>query len=256
MFLLTKWYLDCVDDSGRAVVLYWASLQWGRLRLHYGGVLASNLPGASGTRYTLRPGGGPVPGEDQLAWRCDRLDVAGTWTRREPPVVRTLLERPDGIIRWRCFSPRADADVRVGNVSVRGCGYAEWLTMTLPPWRVPFRRLRWGRFHGAEHSLVWIDLQGRFSRTWVFADAIERPDAEVHAEAVTLPAEGATLRLDRTVTLRSGRLLRTGLRPLRLLVPLVPRWRNARESKWLTRAALAGPRGRIEGWAVHEEVTW
>jgi hypothetical protein len=139
---------------------------------------------------------------------------------------------------------------------VRGCGYAEWLTMTLPPWRIPFRRLRWGRFHGAEHSLVWIDLRGGCSRTWVFADGIERPDGEVRAETVTLAAEGSTLVLDRGITLRSGRLLRTGLRPLRLLVSLVPRWRDAHESKWLTRAVLAGPRGRTEGWAVHEEVTW
>lgn len=256
MFLLTKWYLDCVDDAGRAVVLYWASLRWNLLRLRYGAVISRNPGGESVTRYTLRPGGPPASAGDRLTWHCPRLGVEGTWTRRDKPLARTLLDRPDGRVRWHCVSPRADAAVRVGRLPVRGCGYAESLTMTVPPWRLPFRMLRWGRFHAPGVTLVWIALHGGWSRTWVFADGVERDDAAVHADAVTLSAEHARLPLARDTTLRSGRLLRTGLRPLRLLAMLAPRWRDARESKWLAHATLAGPNGRKDGWAVHEEVTW
>jgi hypothetical protein len=256
MFLLTKWYLDCIDDSGGAVVLYWASLRWGLVRLHYGAVLVRHPSGAGVTRYTLRPGSSPLAAENQLTWDCARLGVAGTWVRRAPPLARTLLESDAGIIRWRCFSPRADAEVRLGDCTFRGCGYAEWLTMTVLPWRLPFGVLRWGRFHGAERTLVWIDLEGRSSRTWVFADGVERVDATVSADAVTLGDEGATLNLARVTALRSGRLVRTGLRPLRLLAGIMPRWRGAHESKWIEHAELAGPGGRTAGWALHEEVTW
>ena len=38
-FLLTKWYLDCVAESGDAVILYVADLRWNALTVHYGSLL-------------------------------------------------------------------------------------------------------------------------------------------------------------------------------------------------------------------------
>ncbi len=38
-FLLTKWYLDCVAESGDATVVYVADLRWNKLSLRYGSLL-------------------------------------------------------------------------------------------------------------------------------------------------------------------------------------------------------------------------
>ena len=35
-FLLTKWYLDCVQEIGDAAILYVADLRWNASTVHYG----------------------------------------------------------------------------------------------------------------------------------------------------------------------------------------------------------------------------
>jgi hypothetical protein len=256
MFLLSKWYLDCVTDEGAAVALYWASLRWGIAHLHYGAALVRLPSGHQAARYTLRPGTEPVNRGHELEWSCRRLDAHGTWTPRAQPVARTLLETPGGSVRWNCASPRADAVVHLGGETLRGTGYVEHLTMTLPPWRLPFHALRWGRFHAPGWTIVWIDWRGNVARTWVFANGVERRDATVGTTSLALTADGCSLWLGEGTILRSGRLRGTGLRPLRPLALLLPRWRAARETKWLAQATFSGPGVSATGWALHEEVTW
>lgn len=80
---------------------------------------------------------------------------------REQPVASTVYESADGRIDWECRQPAADARVRLaGGREITGLGYAERLRMTIPPWRLPLRTLRWGRFLAAGESWVWIDWQG------------------------------------------------------------------------------------------------
>ena len=38
-FAFTKWYIDCLDEEGRLVILYWASLEWRRLRFTWQSVV-------------------------------------------------------------------------------------------------------------------------------------------------------------------------------------------------------------------------
>jgi hypothetical protein len=256
MFLLSKWYLDCVSDSGAAVAVHCASLRWGVVRLHYGAALVRSSSGRQAARYTLRPGAAPAHRPHAIEWTCPRLNVDGRWTPSAKPVSRTLIERADGFIRWECLSPRADAVVTVGAETVRGTGYVERLTMTLPPWRLPMDTLRWGRFHAPGWTLVWIDWRGEARRTWVFANGRERSDATLEPHAITLPDDNCRLPLSGGTVLRSGRLLRTALRPLRPLAAVLPHWRGAHETKWLAQATLAGPGVSAPGWLIHEEVRW
>jgi len=256
MFRLSKWYLDCVTDTGDALILYWASIRWGPSQLHYGAALRNPESGEPTHRYTLRPGSEPTVVDTGLQWTCPRLDLSGTWGTRSAGIERTLLDGPQGMIQWHCVSPKADATIRIGNETVQGLGYAEHLTMTLKPWRLPFDELRWGRFLSAADTLIWIQWRGSMPRTWVWVDGAERQRAAVTEDRVELPEDGIVLDLRGGRALRSGRLATTALRPIRVLTTLIPRWRTAHETKWLTRGTLSRQDTRSTGWAVHEVVRW
>lgn len=256
MFRLTKWYLDCHSTEGDAAILYWARVDYGPLRLRYGAALLKLQSGPAGSSYTLRPGGPPrlSPGSGGR-WSCPRLGAEVNWKSRARPFGATLLEEAAGVVEWKCLSSRAEVSTRVGERRVSGPGYVERLTLTLPPWRLPFDRLRWGRFLAPEVDWVWIDWSGALDASWLFVDGAERPVGSVSVDKV-VDGNGENLVLAPGEVLRQGTLRSTGLRPLRWLAAWVPRWRSARETKWISRGRLARPSGTVEGWAIHEEVSW
>jgi hypothetical protein len=255
VFLLEKWYLDCVTDDGDVLVAYWATMHLGVLRLRYAACLAGR-PGAGLTsRYTLRPAAPPAAAGNELGWNCPRLGVAGTWSLRESGIDRVLLDGPRGRVRWQCLGPRALATAYVGGRALSGTGYVERLTMSVPPWRLPFTSLRWGHFHGPGRTLVWIGWRDGLARDWVFDNGVEQPDTSVQGREVSF-GSGDRLTIDAGMALRTGAIRHTALRPLRALASVIPRWRSARETKWLARARLHTATGPVQGWALHEEVSW
>jgi hypothetical protein len=257
MFCLSKWYLDCVTETGDAAVLYWALIRWGALQIRYGAALIRPHAGVPTDRYTLLPDAPPIVEPDgSVHWECGRLGVSGTWVGRTAGIERTLLEQADGEIRWKCVSPRAEATVRVGDRTLRGLGYVEHLTMTVKPWRLPFDGLRWGRYVSSDDAVIWIQWEGGDPRTWAFGNNVERRRVRITDFGVELPDAGLSLTFEEGQVLRAGRLTATALRSLRVLASLLPRWRRAYETKWLARAALAGPGTRSTGWVVHEKVRW
>ena len=256
MFRLSKWYLDCVTEAGDAAVLYWAVMRWGVLQVRYGAALVRPSTGAATDRYTLSPGGAPSTDAGAIRWECRRLGVRGAWIRRGGSVERTLLEQADGEIRWDCVCPAATATVHVDGRTLEGLGYVEHLTMTAKPWRLPFDVLRWGRYVSTSEALVWIRWEGGVPRTWVFENGVERSPARVTDARVDLPELDVALTFGTGRVLRTGRLTTTALRSLRTLAYLLPGWRTAHETKWLSRGTLAGPRSGSTGWIVHETVRW
>lgn len=256
-FSLSKWYLDCVAESGDAVVLYWASLRWGVARLQYGAALLAPAAGTPVHRYTLRPESEPVAvADDTLIWSSERLGARGTWTRRADSIRRNLLSDDRGSIDWHCICPRADAVIQIGDRTITGSGYAEHLTMTLKPWRLPLDELRWGRFLAPDDAMVWIGWDGPSPRTWVWVNGSETRDAMITAHGVEMPGRGMALSVGGGRVLRTGRLVRTALQPLSAVAGLIPRWRHANETKWVARGTVRSPIRVINGWVVHEVVTW
>jgi hypothetical protein len=257
VFNLEKWYLDCVTESGEAAVLYWAALRWGVFRLRYGAALHKNGFGDTLERYTPRPGISPRVSESgDLQWVCRALDARGAWIGQTRGFERTLLDSKAGNIHWHCISPRAEAEVSLGNRTLRGMGYAEHLTMTLKPWQLPFEQLRWGRFHSCSDVMVWIEWCGSIECSWVFVNGEELCRARTTPGGVESPDDGVTLAIDDGATLRAGRLVNTALRSLRGVVSLMPGWRIAHETKWLARGSMSAPTGTSDGWVVHEVVQW
>ncbi len=167
-----------------------------------------------------------------------------------------LLETAEGSITWDCRLPCAEARIELeaaGRLS--GLGYAEQLTSSVKPWRLPFDELRWGRFLSPEHAVTWIEWGGEEPRRWVFHNGLEISDATIGPGSVVLPNEHAAIELQDGVVLREGRLLSTALRS----IPAARVWlrktlKNAHETKWLTRGTLTTSLGSSSGWAVHEVV--
>jgi hypothetical protein len=228
-FHLSKWYMDCVSGEGEVFVAYRAELRWRAVRLHY----ASVLGGCSSLRETPEP----VWSGGTLVWQAPALGVAASWSALDPPAREPLL---DGACDWNCLVPRGHTEVRVGRRRIVGLGYAEHLTMCVPPWRLPIEELRWGRFLSESGGVVWIEWSGKNPAQLRWRDGVRC-------------GEGAEVEmLDREV-LREGKPIETALRLIPNAHKLFPaRILGLSETKWRSRAVL----GQSAGWAIHEVVRW
>lgn len=253
-FSMTKLYFDCVSEEGDAAIVYCADVSWRGVRLSVGSVLESGKGQAPSTRTAL----GQYKVSDATgAWALEhaRLGVRGRWRSLSPTFAQTLYEEAGGFVRWECLAPAAQVELEIGGRVLRGTGYAECLNLTIPPWRLPMRQLRWGRFVSARHSLAWIDWEGPHSVRLALLDGCRRDLVSVTESAVT--AEGAELRMDAGVILRDGRLGDTVLPGLPALARLFPSSLfSVRETKWLSRARMEAADGESDGWAIHELVQW
>ena len=153
---------------------------------------------------------------------------------------RFAAELTEGV-HWDCVQPRARVELRMPDGrTLRGRGYAEVLSLSIAPWRLPIHELRWGRFAGERHGAVWIEWLGPHPLKLVLLDGA-RVDA--------MPP----LRLSDEVVLRSGRIGETALRLLPRRLPGL----GLEETKWRSRGELALPGEPPDrGWAIHEVVRW
>ena len=256
MFKLDKWYLDVVNDTGDVAILYWAHLEWGPFRLNYSASLHSSQSKAFVHRHTFRPGAMPIVNNGVIGYSCQALDVSGSWTNRLDGIETILTDQPQGLIRWNCVSPSASAEVCIGGDTIVGLGYVEHLTMTLKPWQLPFRELRWGRFISPSDSLVWVQWRGLKPRTWIWLDGVKQESADITEDRVEISDTGIVLDLQENKVIRSGYLNTTNFRLFRIFSSLIPGWRSAHETKWLAWAALRRPTRSTSGWTVHEVIRW
>lgn len=145
-FHLRKWYLDVVDGRGLATVMYWVDLRWGALRVRAAALLMERERGAPLERTSLRGGAGPQIGADGPEWSHRGLGVRGRWRREAAPVAFEYPSVVEGGVRWCAEAPAAAVALEVGGERRDGRGYAECIQMTVPPWSLGLKVLRWGRF--------------------------------------------------------------------------------------------------------------
>jgi hypothetical protein len=136
---------------------------------------------------------------------------------------------------------------------VEGRGYVEVLEMTLPPWTLSIRELRWGRWLSDGTSLVWIDWRGARPLTLILEQDREVRGA-VADDGVELEG-GRRLLLTPLRTIRDGRLGETALEGIPKIRDAVqPSFLGAVEQKWLGRGVLE-PGGET-GQAIYERVVF
>jgi hypothetical protein len=255
-FVLTKWYLDSVDAGGRSAILYSTALTWGRARVGWHGVSICEPDERVAHRATVKPM--PLPEHDggHLAWRADPLGCTVVCTPNVPPFAQRLLDGADGVLDWRCEAPAARVDVTLtGAPPLSGVGYAECLSLTCLPWRLPIDEMRWGRWVSDDgtRSLVWIDWKGPHPRTDAYLDGRPEPSPLVGNREVQAGGVRLTMAPRRPLYSRSLGSALAGLDPVTKLLPAS--WRDLEDAKWICRARLDGPGGAAaEGWCIDEVV--
>ncbi|MFI5311418.1 MAG: hypothetical protein ACHQQ3_09310 [Gemmatimonadales bacterium] len=258
-FDLVKWYADCTTAAGDALILYSAELRWRGPPIRYTSLLTHRDGGPAKTRFSLRKEPAPVVSEGSVGWRSAAWRAEGQWREAGPELHELLFDSPGGRLEWSCIAPRATAHARVGDTApLRGWGYVERLRLTVPPWRLPIRRLRWGRFINETDSLVWIDWSGPYTRRVVYDNGEAATARTIGDRELVLGDGRTTLGLDPVAVLRDGALGTTALSVLPDLHRIFPSaLLDVRECKWLSRATLRRP-GRPDsiGMAIHEVVEW
>lgn len=260
-FRLSKWYFDGISEDGRVLIAYSARLQWGGFSVPYSSYLY--LPPQGPCRVKSRFSAVSEPQEDgrRITWEDGGFRLQGTWEGQAPPLEATLFESEEGSVQWHCRQPAARCRILLGDEApLEGWGYAERLDMSIPPWKLGFQTLRWGRFAHPEAPLVWIDWSGPVNRQWVFDGRERVGHAVVHDAYVELPPVNKRLVLKDPVVLEEtlkirevvGSLLRwlpgfDGVAPLAFL--------NAREVKWRSAGRLVvDGTVRQSGWVIHERI--
>lgn len=252
-FSLVKWYLDCVTDTGEVAILYSARVKWRGMSLAY-----SNFIGISGESRTERSSMRSAkiePSADTITVAAFQGDLCGLWTAKAAPFERTVFKNEQGSVIWNCLQPSAAVRVTMEGRDWAGLGYAECLTLTLPPWKLPMQHLRWGRFVSTQDALAWIDWQGPYSLNLAVHNG--RQLAEPQITDAEVSSASATLRMAESASIRSGRLASTILPGAPALARMFPSSMfSVEEKKWRSRGVLETTDHRSLGWVIHEAVEW
>ena len=251
-FELSKWYMDCVTSLGDASIAYTGMLNWGPIRLHYSSLLESTAEFV-GARHSLRPQTEPNTDRCSLRWQSGALKIEGEWQADSREMRETIFASDAGSIEWHCLMPRAQARVH----NRLGLGYAEHLTITIAPWKLPIRTLRWGRFLTRSDWIVWIDWLGGFTRRTVYLNGQIAPTSLLEDGQIEF-RDGARLILDRSLVLREGPLGATALSVIPGVWDTFPaRLLKVNECKWRSLGRFERPGiPPVEGWVIHERVEW
>jgi len=245
--------MDCVTAAGDAAIVYCAALRWRGLQAAMGSVLTA-CDGRVETRTSVSRFRLDAS-EEEIGVEYPALNVSGRWRADAGPVARNVYEAPAGSVEWNCVQPRSRVALRVDGREMSGLGYAECLTLTMPPWKLPMRELRWGRFVSETDSLAWIEWQGEHIERLCVLNGNECELRSVSESEVV--ADGATLRMEETMTLRDGRLADTILPGTPALKKMFPRSVfGAVERKWMSRGTLGRDGGSNPGNVIHEVVYW
>ena len=255
-FRLEKWYFDCVAFDGTVLIGYAARLRWGFVRLSYGARILSSNGSPTSQRQSLSFG---QVGDEvrSLRWKNEKLNVSGEWTRGTPIPKTVVVDGPTGCVEWQCLGADCAVDLTVEGRTMTGIGYAERLTMTIPPWRLPFAQLRWGRYISDDRRdfMVWIDLRGASSRTWVWVNSGEAVTGVVDEGGVRTDLAELSFRTSRT--LLSDDVARTLLGRLESFERFLPAGvRAIQEDKQLSNCVLRIAGSESTGFSINEVVTW
>jgi len=252
-FSLVKWYLDCVTDEGEVAIVYGTEISWHGICTSVNSVLGGSEDRVE-TRTSISPFEITQAGK-RIAIEVPKQGVAGEWDADSAACERVVYETDAGKVKWNCIQPRSRVRLRLDDGELSGLGYAECVTLTMAPWKLPLRELRWGRFVSPRNWMVWVDWKGSHETSFAFVDGEECASPAISDAGVT--AAGAKLRIEDGFVLRSGRIGSTILPRVPGLAKLLPHSLfNIEERKWCSRGEMQTNDHCSSGWVIHEVVHW
>ena len=261
-FHLNKWFLDFTGENGEAMIFYAAKLTWHGLTTTYTSWLRYDK--ASGVRLKSRFRNVQFPEmqDSLIRWNDSKFRVSGTWESVSKPIQARLFDLEEGYLDWKCYQPASKVHLRIKDRVLEGSGYAEQLILTVPPWKIPMDELRWGRFGSDGINLVWIELQEKEKRQWLWLNGEKSDDCIIEDDHISLPGKNLVLKLDRGVVLESEKKIFSVVENLVRLIlgfnKIIPlSFLMADEIKWLSKGEFQAQGNTIaDGMAIHELVNF
>jgi len=259
-FNLKKWYLDCVTEEGVAIIIYTALLKWGKLEIPYTSLIFSP-PGqvtTTKTRYSSKYF--PLRDSDKITWENTRIGSKGVWLADSNEISQILHKNERGKLTWNCFQPRSKVEIEWEGNLYSGYGYAEMLELDMPPWDLDMSRLRWGRYTAANDSVIWIEIEGRYTSQWSWLNGTRSEVSLISDNKIEIKNPSVKLEINQKRIIESEKKIFKTAKGLLKFIPgitqVIPReFLNSDEVKWCSRGHLFLENNQgSEGWLIHERV--
>ena len=261
-FHLVKWFLDFVGENGECMIFYSAKLTWHGLTASYTSWL--NYVPASGVclKHRFRYVQFPQMDNNLITWTDKKFGISGTWEPLSVMVEARIFESGEGFLDWECFQPASKVVLKLMDMSLEGLGYAERLTLTIPPWKIPMDELRWGHFNSESNNMVWIELNEKEKLQWLWLNGEKIENCAIEDGRLSIPGENMVLNLDRSVVLESEKKIYSLMGKIIRFIPgfnkVVPTgFLMADETKWFSLGQLQSNNMSLcNGSAIHEYVNF
>lgn len=261
-FRLNKWYLDFVGENGEAMIFYAAKLTWHGMSVKYTSWLSHNLETGVVLKSRFRKVQMPVLDGELITWKDLGFGVSGAWRASSPMIQARLFDSEEGYLEWECYQPASKVNLIINEKTLSGVGYAEQLTLTAPPWKIPMDELRWGRFVSDSNNLVWIELRKSDKKQWLWLNGEKIDSCLIEDDSIVIPGSNLMLILDRKVILESEKKIQSVVGNIIRYLPNFHKsiplgFLMADETKWLSKGELQSE-GKVLsiGMTIHELVNF
>lgn len=261
-FRLNKWYLDFVGENGEAMIFYAAKLTWHGMSVKYTSWLSHNLDTGVVLKSRFRKVQMPVLDGELITWKDLGFGVSGAWRASSPMIQARLFDSEEGYLEWECYQPASKVNLIINGKTLSGVGYAEQLTLTAPPWKIPMDELRWGRFVSDSNNLVWIELRKSDKKQWLWLNGEKIDSCLIEDDSIVIPGSNLMLILDRKVILESEKKIQSVVGNIIRYLPNFHKsiplgFLMADETKWLSKGELQSE-GKVLsiGMTIHELVNF
>lgn len=250
--LLEKWYGDFVIN-GRAQIQYLANLRFGPVTMAYQGKLDNGR--SSTTAVGLRSLALPTVRDESLYWPAsgDQPEIIWKGICRRP---QFLWQEGHQVVVWEPVVLNGEVVLVRQQQQQPIRGYAERLILNFMPWRLGLKTLKWGRFCGQRHSLVWVEWLGCSPRKRALLDGKVVALRSVEREGIQ--TEAGCLLIETPHEIVNESLGLGALRAFRSIpAAAVSRFLAGVETKWLAHGILESAEGAVDqGTVLYEEVVW
>ncbi len=306
-FRLRKWYFDLITAEGHVLYLYFIAINTVGIRQGY---VSAHLTLAGGESIkswrSVKPN--QITEKDKILFGQNCLathqghshvqlqldDLSVDLQYASPPNgwitdEDGMLIKGKNYLSWRVPQTRATVAgiLRAGSREIKasGLGYHDFVEMTIPPWRLPFAEVLWGRAHCGAYTVVYdqiktkggdclqhlllreekagpvINSSGRDEQCALPKNVVETHSFSIHADdaddETQLVHDVFTLDLHRRLILEEG-LIATDerIKPKLFKELLIRTSGEAMELKMLSDATLRIGEIIAHGMAIHERVSW
>ncbi len=254
--------MDFVGQDGQVMIFYAAKLSYYGITVPYTSSLLYDLEGKISHKSRFKNIHMPVASENIIRWSDPAFDRKCTWRSGGLRLQQRLFESPKGSLQWICDQPLSNVLITAGDKEFNGRGYVEHLILTLPPWNIPMKELRWGHFISKNDYLVWIQIKGESDANWVWYNGMQVKNCDIGNEALLAHDGSFELTMKDQIVLESGTQIHSVVNKILKYIPKFTSWMpahflNAENHMWKSSALLRKKdEDSVKGCVIHEWVNF